>query len=97
MTPTKEQIQAASKCSTVKEALELLFPDAFKEEEEYFDFGDSFTISSRSYENHIPLFIGYGFAPKELMKKCLVVSADWHIRVEEHSGNKIIIPFKKKP
>lgn len=81
---TREKVlEAAAKCSTAKATLQVLFPEAFENEKEIYNFGDEFRIDTWT---GAPLFIGDGLAPDGLEGKCLMVGSDYKMEVQEHSG-----------
>lgn len=89
---TKERVlKAAEKCSTAKDTLKELFPEAF--EAEPFDFTRQHIITPTIRG---PLFIGHASAPYGMRAKCLMVSNDYEMEVTESGGYKCLI-FRKKP
>lgn len=80
---------------TLKEMLEL--PDGPNkkpsEEPEYFDFGEEFLVNDKFTLK--PIAIGFGLAPDDMYRKCLVLSYNYDLEVSEHRGYKILA-FKKK-
>ena len=92
---TKEKVlAAAAKCSTAKETLQTLFPEAFEPVKEYCNFGNEFLLNRSSNDGKNPLAIADGIAPKGFEKKCLYITHGWDVEVTEYDGYKIIIPFK---
>ena len=91
---TKEKIlEAASKCNTAGDTLKILFPEAFEEKEEYFAFGEAYTIDGITGRG--PIYIGKGNAPKRLRGKCLILNYNWEVEVKvERDGTCLL--FKKK-
>lgn len=92
---TENILAAAAKCSTAKETLKTLFPEAF-EDDKYFDFERKHVIDTLERVGN-PFYIGEGNAPDNYRSKCLIVNDDWDIEIQEYDGRKIIIPFKKQP
>ena len=89
---TKERVlKAAEKCSTAKDTLKELFPEAF--DSRAFKFGSEYLITE---ECEGPLFIGNGFAPDGLENRCLLVWGQYDMEVTESDGFKCLV-FRKKP
>jgi hypothetical protein len=88
---TKEKVlEAASKCSTAKETLKVLFPEAFKEEIKLPDELPRELIITRDYkDNPLGLMIGYGCAPDDLRLRCVMVYKD-AVTISEHDGYYVI-------
>lgn len=87
-TPDKV-LQAAKTSPQAKDALKALFPDVFKGEP--FWFGKETTISTAAG----PVFIGKGFAPFELIERCLIVHENWEMRTQQYQG-RTILTFHRK-
>ncbi len=90
-------LEAASKCSTAKATLQVLFPDAFKKEDEPFEFGDKHELTLDAHPRHEkPLYIGHGYAPSSAILKCLILNRGWEMRQQKHDG-RTILTFHRKP
>jgi hypothetical protein len=63
-------------CSEWKKKIESRFPQFFANT---FNFGDEFLITASS----TPLMIGNGLMPKEEQQKCLLLSLDYTLKIEE--------------
>lgn len=92
---TKEKVlEAASKCPTAKETLEILFPECFdKEMKKIESFGVSSSVSQNPY-----MYIGHTHVQDaSLWKKCFVLQEDqfnWSLKRQE-DGLLLLIPTKK--
>ena len=82
--------EAAAKCSTAKQTLETLFPEAF-EEDKYFDFGEEFILKTSGQ----PFKIGWEIPPSKLKGKCLLVDNSWEVEMVKHGAWTLIIPTRK--
>lgn len=89
-------LEAASKCSTAKATLQVLFPDAFKKDDGPFGFKEGDKLSGYLQNSVEPIYIGYGDCPTSLSYKCLVVQKGWEMRQQEHHG-RTILTFHRKP
>ncbi len=90
-------LQAASKCSTAKATLQVLFPDAFKKDDELFEFKEGDKLSGYLQNSVEPIYIaGDGDCPTSLSYKCLVVRRGWEMREQKHYG-RTILTFHRKP
>lgn len=89
-------LEAASKCSTAKATLQVLFPDAFKKEDEPFEFKEGDKLSGYLQNSVEPIYIGDGDCPTSLSYKCLVVQKGWEMRKQKHCG-RTILTFHRKP
>ncbi len=95
-TPTKEAILSeAKKRPEVKQALKRLFPEMFKCEKEYFDFGEVFEISAGANSTDHPIGIAQRLAPEGMESKCLFLTKGWDVEIIENEGRKLIVPFRK--
>lgn len=91
---TKERVlKAAEKCSTAKDTLKELFPEAF--DPDAFDFGPAHELDAANRSSR-PMFIGESMAPYGLRGKCLLVHMDYDMEVTESCGHKCLI-FRRKP
>ena len=88
-------LEAASKCSTAKATLQVLFPDAFKPSDEPFDFGGGSVVKAE-WGGKSPLFIARDSAPPSLEQKCLGLNPGWEVRRQEYQGS-TILTFHRKP
>ena len=88
-------LQAASKCSTAKATLQVLFPEAFKPSDEPFEFEREHELTLNNC-TEVPLYIGNAFAPSGLEGKCLIINKGWEMRKQEHEG-RTILTFHRKP
>lgn len=89
-------LEAASKCSTAKATLQVLFPDAFKKDDEPFGFSEGDKLSRFIEESVGPLYIGDGYAPVDIRNKCLIVNDGWEMRQQQYDG-RTILTFHRKP
>ena len=90
-------LEAASKCGTAKATLQVLFPDAFKKEDEPFGFGDKHELTLDAHPRHEkPLYIGHGYAPSSVILKCLILNDGWEMRQQQYDG-RTILTFHRKP
>lgn len=88
LTITKEKVlEAASKCSTAKSVLEVMFPEVFKQGNEPL-FKDGDVLSANSYSG--PIMIAVGCAPTGLEYKCLLVDSDYKASVMSYEGYELI-------
>jgi hypothetical protein len=86
---TKEKVlEAAEKCSTAKETLKVLFPEAF-EAGVPSDLPESITVTLCSHDNPLRLMIGKGCAPQHLRMKCVVVAKS-DVEITEYAGMYVI-------
>lgn len=88
-------LEAASKCSTAKATLQVLFPDAFKPSDEPFKFGGATWTTAVAYSQG-PLMVADSSAPHDLKGRCLFVCPGWEMRQQEHEG-RTILTFYRKP
>lgn len=88
-------LEAASKCSTAKATLQVLFPEAFKPSDEPFEFEREHELTLNNC-TEVPLYIGNAFAPSGLEGKCLIINKGWEMRKQEHEGL-TILTFHRKP
>lgn len=88
-------LEAASKCSTVKATLQVLFPEAFKPSDEPFEFGNTTWTTVREF-GHGPLMVACSSAHDNLKYKSLLVCPGWEMRQQEH-GDRTILTFHRKP
>lgn len=97
VTTTKEKIlEAASKCSTARDTLKILFPEVFKEDI-YFDLGKPGKLFFNICEGHINIQVGNAAAPVELVGKCFYLdgsTVDWELR-RVSGGSYLLIPTRK--
>ena len=89
-------LEAASKCGTAKATLQVLFPDAFKKDDELFGFSEGDKLSRFIEESVSPLYIGDGYAPMNIRNKCLIVNDGWEVRKQKHKG-RTILTFHRNP
>ena len=94
---TPEKVRAAAeKCSTAAATLKVLFPEAFEEKDEPYEFTDDCKLSSWESQSIPPIYIGDEHAPPGLKYKCLIVSGSYEMRTQEHQGL-TILTFHRKP
>lgn len=70
-------------CENWKERIEVEFPWAKEKQKEYFNFGDTYTLSFSPLE---PIFIGHGLVPNEKGKCLLVDEAEWEVEVTPYKN-----------
>jgi len=89
-------LEAASKCSTAKATLQVLFPDAFKPSDEPFYFGTGYRITTGGLDVN-PFCVGLSGAPEGLDGRCLMMAHNnWEMRVEKTNMH-TILTFHRKP
>ena len=88
LTITKEKVLAAAEnCSSAKETLKVLFPEAFEKETQYIH---EFNVNGVT---EIGIFIGRSYAPSDLCNRCVMVDKrKWQV----YSENDNYITLVKK-
>jgi hypothetical protein len=101
LTVTKEKVLEAAKTSdSAKEALKVLFPEVFKVEPEYYDFGKEIKLNHLFLNGPLiekPLMIAAGVAMKNDECKVLILNIDYELEVIPNYYNIFTgLKFKKK-
>ena len=92
---TKAAVLEAAKCATVGDAIKAMFPEAFKKEDEPFEFVGTTWTTAKAYSEG-PLMVADSSAPYDLKRRCLLVCPGWEMRQQEHHG-RTILTFHRKP
>lgn len=88
-------------CENWKERIRKEFPWTKEKQKEYFNFGNTYTLS---FSPHAPIFIGHGMTPDE-RGKCLLVDEDeWEVEMSPYKNEsrsdkvytKIVLKRKSK-